>query len=779
MTELLAKSPRGQRRLTLHQHLSETEQAAAALFRNGTRWAAAFMRFFQLPSETHGAFLLNLRVAALLHDVGKANSGFQDAMRSRVFQPQPYRHEHLSALLLAEPRVRSWLTAAPSLDVDIVTAAVLSHHLKADSAPSKPYSLLTSSHGQPVALHYAEQDIVRTFHRLAELLGLPPPPGELPRRFSSSSDSSRIDGLCDHADRFERALRHAPARRALCLAVKAALIAADSVASATFREALDLERWIEGAAHQPPLGAPQLEEDILQPRRKQLEAQRPGWTFTYHAFQEGAAHLGPRAVLLAGCGAGKTLAAWRWAEHIAATHEIGRVIFLYPTRGTATEGFRDYVGHAPEGTAELVHGTARYELEAMATNPDERPASLQDKRVLPDEAEARLFALGLWPKRYFSATVDQFLSFIENSYRGLCFLPALADSAIIFDEVHSYDPSMWRGLVGFLRHFDVPALCMTATLPSNRQRQLVELGLEVYPRPEHAHQLQDLEAAERHPRYQICSVASPAEALSQIDAELAAGHRVLWVVNTVARCQELAVALTARLGRPVLVYHSRFTLEDRKQRHRETVTAFSPTTRGPAVAVTTQVCEMSLDLDADVLVTEHAPVTSLVQRFGRAHRHSRPGRPPARILVYAPPSAAPYSDRDLGAVPGFLSALGTGPTSQRTLADTLDTLATEEADAADWTAFTRGAYFAVPGKLREEDDHTVPAILEGQIDHFLELRARTSPTDGLHLNVPRKSARPHERTDLPRWLWIAHGRYDAQLGYLGVEPADQRAQEPS
>lgn len=778
MTELLAKSPRGHRRLGLYQHLAETEQASAALFRRGTRWAAAFLRFFKLPADTHDAFLLNLRVAARLHDIGKANSGFQDAMRGQVFQAQPYRHEHLSALLLAEPRIRRWLASAPSLDIDIVTAAVLSHHLKADATPGRPHSLLTSTHGQRVALHYAEQDVAQTLGELAELLGLPPPPAELPQRFSSASDSSRIDDLYDYAERFERALRDAPPRRALCLAVKAGLIAADSVSSASFREELDQEQWIEGAAHQPPLDAPQLERDILEPRRKQLEALRPGWTFSYHAFQEGAAHLGARAVLLAGCGAGKTLAAWRWAKHMTATRDLGRVIFLYPTRGTATEGFRDYVGHAPEGTAELAHGTARYELEAMATNPDERPPSLWNKNILPDEAEARLFALGLWSKRYFSATVDQFLSFIENSYRGLCFLPALADSAIIFDEVHSYDPSMWRSLLGFLRHFDVPALCMTATLPPNRQRQLIELGLEVYPRPEHAERLQDLEAAERHPRYQLCSVPSPAEALVRVAAEIAAGRRILWVVNTVARCQELATDLAARLSRPVLVYHSRFTLEHRKQRHRETIDAFSPTTSGPAVAVTTQVCEMSLDLDADVLVTEYAPATSLVQRFGRAHRHSRPGRAPAQILVYPPPSTAPYSDRDLRGIPGFLSALGTSPLSQRMLADALDALTTEEADAADWTAFTRSGYFAVPGKLREEDDHTVPAILESQVDRFLELRARNAATDGLHLNVPRKSARSHERTDLPRWLWIAHGRYDAQLGYLGAESSSPLAQEP-
>ena len=51
------------------------------------------------------------------------------------------------------------------------------------------------------------------------------------------------------------------------------------------------------------------------------------------------------------------------------------------------------------------------------------------------EDQDRLYALGLWSRRYFSATVDQFLGFIEHSYTGLCLLPALADSAVNVDMI--------------------------------------------------------------------------------------------------------------------------------------------------------------------------------------------------------------------------------------------------------------------------------------------------------------------------------------------------------
>src|SRR5262249_10826966 len=192
--------------------------------------------------------------------------------------------------------------------------------------------------------------------------------------------------------------------------------------------------------------------------------------FRLRPFQEKAAEQGSRVLLLAACAAGKTIAAWKWAEAQARQHKIGRVIFLYPTRGTATEGFRDYVGWAPEAEGGLVHGTSRYELEAMRGNPDEdQPESKYAKLI---EDQDRLYALGLWSRRYFSATVDQFLGFIEHSYTGLCLLPALADSAVIIDEVHSFDKRMFDRLIAFLQNFDVPVLCMTATLPPVRRQQL-------------------------------------------------------------------------------------------------------------------------------------------------------------------------------------------------------------------------------------------------------------------------------------------------------------------
>jgi CRISPR-associated endonuclease/helicase Cas3 len=767
---LLAKSRRRGRELRLDRHLVDTDQAAAALFRPGSRWGAAFVRFFKLPAEAHARFLLHLRIAALFHDLGKANEGFQAAIRATQFQSQPLRHEHLSALMLAYPPVATWLAGCASLDQDVVLAGVLGHHVKAGDDTDMEYKVLASKSKAATRLFFEDPQVATILGRVAYLLGLAPLTARWPSSYHESDTAwaDAYDRLWDRAESFQRAVGKDPLRLALNLAVKAGVIAADSVASAMFREDLSIDAWIDEVAHGAPLEPGAVERDILRPRIAEIEAKPSAKPFAYQQFQDRAAEVGPRGLILAGCGAGKTLAAWRWADAIARIRPIGRIVFLYPTRGTATEGFRDYVGHAPEGTASLVHGTARYELAEMAENPSERPVSLHGKTIGPDEAADRLYALGLWSKRYFSATVDQFLSFVEHGYAGLCMVPALADAAVVLDEVHSYDKSLWNALTAFLHHFDVPVLCMTATLPSTRRKELEDLGLRVYPDEREREDLRDLAIAEDHPRYLVDSIANEDAAFVRATEAVATGRRVLWVVNTVARCQRVARRLRA-LSRSVLVYHSRFTLEDRSTRHRETVEAFEPDREGHAhsnIAVTTQVCEMSLDLDADVLISEQAPVASLVQRFGRAHRHMRDGRAPASVLVYPPKGPRPYDQRELAPVPGFLAELRGRACSQRDLATGLLAHSPTAPASRGSTRFTRGGFFATPGSLRDDDASGAAVILSDRVDEYIALRKRDEATDGLHLNVPRKFAQPDPSGRLPSWLQIADcTRYDAWLGF--------------
>lgn len=490
-----------------------------------------------------------------------------------------------------------------------------------------------------------------------------------------------------------------------------------------------------------------------------------------HTFQTQVPHQGSRVLLLAACAAGKTLAAWKWAEEQVKHYKVGKVIFLYPTRGTATEGFKDYVSWAPEADAALVTGTARYELEAMAENP---PESMAEKDFTTDD---RLFSLGFWSRRYFSATVDQFLGFMEHSYGGICLLPALADSVLIIDEIHSFDMKMFDSLIAFLKHFDIPVLCMTATLPPSRRKQLVDLGLKVYPTESDRDSLKDLEEQENHPRYQLQPVDGFTEAFDKAVKAYREGERVLWVVNTVDRCLAISKRLVDELNVEVLTYHGRFRLTDRQKVHSDTVKAFAFQKGGdrkPAIAVTTQVCEMSLDLDADVLITEFAPISSLVQRFGRANRHpdSRNDKTfKAMLHVYKPPKDLPYDRKELDTANTFIDELGSGEISQKRLAEALEKFANEERKADGLPSFFTSGYFATMGSYRDSDEYALPCVLDRDLDEVKKLieSKPKKPYDGFIINVPRKGINPSEDKPswLPEYLGVAQweGNYDERSGF--------------
>ncbi len=768
---LLAKSERQGRVVSLEQHLLDTEQAAELIFHLSGRWGRNWCRFFGLnSSETQAAFLLNLRLAALFHDLGKANEDFYRAVTQAEFVQQSLRHEHISALLLHLPAVRQWLTQQAALDPEVITAAVLSHHIKA--APDGDWQWCQPRGRRTLRLFLQHEEVTAIFERIKRIAGLSHIP-TLP----SAPWTDRAPWLDawrhgrNTATTFARQVRHDPQRRALLLAVKAGVIVADAASSGLIREGHDIAAWIEEVVHATPIGPEDISNAIVNPRVRHIAAQRQA-PFTFRPFQEHIVAQGDRVLLLAACAAGKTLAAWKWAQAQARARDIGKVIFLYPTRGTATEGFRDYVGWAPETDAALVHGTARYELEAMLANPSEATGG---KSHGLRETEARLFALGLWSRRYFSATVDQFLSFMEHHYTGMCLLPMLADSAVIIDEVHSFDQRMFNNLVAFLQAFDVPVLCMTATLPPARREALVRAGLKVYPNLQEQSVLRRLEEQEKHPRYRHQALSDANDALQQAVAAYGNGERVLWVVNTVKRCQQIAMRLertlehARRLKVSVLSYHSRFRLCDRQHIHAATVAAFQQD-GAAALAVTTQVCEMSLDLDADVLITEVAPVPSLVQRFGRANRHLAKGRNfRARLYTYQPESVRPYTREDIQVATAFLDDVGTGDVSQRLMAELLETHALREPQADGSARFLDAGYFATPGVFRDIDDVTQPCILDGDLHAVKALLDARAPYDGYVVGVPKNMVADHAMRPswLPPFLGTSQSMfYDPDRGFI-------------
>ena len=88
-----------------------------------------------------------------------------------------------------------------------------------------------------------------------------------------------------------------------------------------------------------------------------------------------------------------------------------------------------------------------------------------------------------------------------------------------------------------------------------------------------------------------------------------------------------------RYGVEALLHHSRYAKGDRLHLDGLALAALSGERRPGSVVVSTQTLEQSLDIDADLLITDACPADVMLQRAGRLHRHDR--RSPGRIRAGA------------------------------------------------------------------------------------------------------------------------------------------------
>lgn len=107
----------------------------------------------------------------------------------------------------------------------------------------------------------------------------------------------------------------------------------------------------------------------------------------------------------------------------------------------------------------------------------------------------------------------------------------------------SFDRSLFSILKRFLKSFNIPVLCMTASLPPERKKVLIEeYGLKLF--PEDTKIFSDLQAIADMYRYKVTSINTD-DAKSIAREAIKSGKRVLWVVNTVARFLNLAKEFNA------------------------------------------------------------------------------------------------------------------------------------------------------------------------------------------------------------------------------------------
>jgi CRISPR-associated endonuclease/helicase Cas3 len=95
------------------------------------------------------------------------------------------------------------------------------------------------------------------------------------------------------------------------------------------------------------------------------------------------------------------------------------------------------------------------------------------------------------------------------------------------------------------------------------------------------------------------------------------GEAVLWIRSTVGDASAFQSS-----GTPVMPHHSRFADVDRRYLDQKVLQVIGVGgIHSGIVIVGTQTLEQSLDIDADLLVSDTVPADVFLQRLGRLHRH--------------------------------------------------------------------------------------------------------------------------------------------------------------
>ncbi len=635
---LLAKSivgsvpPRG---ATLTGHTAEVLAAADVLL---AQRGGASLRAAALSEDLFGRLKAIVRLGAFIHDLGKASAHFQESVRGVRSVPQLLRHEVVSLLAATSEPLRAWLEPALTVPSDLLIAATaaLGHHRK---YPGRAFAPDDSGAGTRLLCFFGHPDFTTTLCLGVDILGLGPPPALCDTEFTVGLGRSVKRALGEFEEALADLLVAEPEARPLLAIAKALLLDADVAGSALPRTG-EHANWITAALANRPTN-----QDIEALVAKRLEG-RP-----LRAFQNAVANSSaPVTLVRAGCGTGKTVAAYLWAGR----QYPGRQLWItYPTTGTATEGFRDYVAKA-DLDARLESSRAEVDIEMLDLRGDDD----EGQRSLD-----RLDAIRTWQMDAIVATTDTVLGLMQNQRKGMYAWAGLCDAAVVFDEIHGYDDRLFGTLLRFLSCLPgIPALLMTASLPAARLRALQECVQSRHGRP--LAQLDGPPEIEALPRYRLAPAEDPMPLVRNV---VDRGGKVLWVSNTVGQCMRVVDEIAGTSSEPILIYHSRFRYEDRVARHRDVVSAFRAP--GAVVACTTQVAEMSLDLSADLLVTDLAPVPALIQRLGRLNRRSTPENPATvKNFVVLPAPDKPYERAEMAEAQKWLASLANRDLSQTDLA---------------------------------------------------------------------------------------------------------------
>lgn len=349
----------------------------------------------------------------------------------------------------------------------------------------------------------------------------------------------------------------------------------------------------------------------------------------------------PFAILRAPTGAGKTDAALLWAQRQVEQERADRLVIAMPTRFTANT--LAITASKNLGATGLYHSSALYTRTKDLFEPGQTSETEFEEPVFDCVGDFNIVEIERFIDKEQElarkletpvtvTTLDHLciaLTGTREDHHAIFF--NLAHSCLVIDEVDFYDDFTEQNIVMLLRALwtlDVPVLLMSATVPESALEVYAESGRKAAKIHEDKTRYEDT-------RLTLTRFNRPViqpEDFSEFLLRTLEGEPAIIYVNTVRRAQELYrwFKKQAEEGRTaidletVVLYHSRFTEPHKVEKEAKLLRLLGRAAwangeqRG--VAILTQIGEISVNISANLMVSELCPIDRLAQRAGRLAR---------------------------------------------------------------------------------------------------------------------------------------------------------------
>jgi CRISPR-associated endonuclease/helicase Cas3 len=369
-------------------------------------------------------------------------------------------------------------------------------------------------------------------------------------------------------------------------------------------------------------------------------------------------------------GSGKTETAIMW---IMTNFSPGsRIFYTLPTRTTINAMYQRLIDPSRK------YGLDKNVVAEYFSNVD---LYLTLEGSNPKHANINLYKHFFYP--FNVTTPDQLILSMMNHGRYTLKSIMMKKSLVVFDEIHAYDAETFgliKGLIKYLhKHYESKFCIMSATFPEVLKKELSFLKAKELIENKKDLTLEYKKRRRTRIEYNESYISQNLEQL--ISSYYPKGKekmkkKVLIVMNTVKRAQNTFIRLQnifSTKGYPhddLMLIHGRFTFGDRNKLERRLTGTKS---KLPMILVATQIVEVSLDIDYDVMFTEACYPDSHVQRAGRINRRGDLGNNGEGLIRVFPPegwyenkekNSLPYDERLLSASIAIIKDRATKITSE-------------------------------------------------------------------------------------------------------------------